>query len=149
MTGQNDRQDESLIHQVRDQARHCPLTNRYFQPCSYSMNPLNFFRKLIKRNFWSIFIEATFLKVIRNTAAWGHFGVRFKKLFINSIPAKQEHYFWEVLCYSNDQPSTGCNVHTTKIWNMFASIFLCWPPYLRSDRGPASLTSKSVVPILP
>ena len=33
MTDQNDRQDESLIGQVRDQARHCPLTGRYFQPC--------------------------------------------------------------------------------------------------------------------
>ena len=32
MTGQNDRQDESLNGQVRDQARHCPLTGRYFQP---------------------------------------------------------------------------------------------------------------------
>ena len=33
MTGQNDRQDESLTGQVRDQAGHCPLTGRYFQPC--------------------------------------------------------------------------------------------------------------------
>ena len=32
MTGQNDRQDESLTGQVRDQAGHCPLTGRYFQP---------------------------------------------------------------------------------------------------------------------
>ena len=32
MTGQNDRQDESLTGQVRDQAEHCPLTGRYFQP---------------------------------------------------------------------------------------------------------------------
>ena len=28
----NDRQDESLTGQVRDQAGHCPLTGRYFQP---------------------------------------------------------------------------------------------------------------------
>ena len=33
MTGQNDRQDESLTGQVRDQAGHCPFTWRYFQPC--------------------------------------------------------------------------------------------------------------------
>ena len=32
MTGQNDRQDESLTSQVRNQAGHCPLTGRYFQP---------------------------------------------------------------------------------------------------------------------
>ena len=33
MTGQNDRQDRSLTGQVCDQAGHCPLTGRYFQPC--------------------------------------------------------------------------------------------------------------------
>ena len=33
MTDQNDRQDESLTSQVRDQAEHCPLTGRYFKPC--------------------------------------------------------------------------------------------------------------------
>ena len=33
MTGQNDRQDESLTGQVPDQAGHCPLTGRYFEPC--------------------------------------------------------------------------------------------------------------------
>ena len=32
MTAQNDQQDQSLTSQVRDQARHCPLTGRYFQP---------------------------------------------------------------------------------------------------------------------
>ena len=32
MTGQNDRQNESLIGQVHDQAGHCPLTGRYFEP---------------------------------------------------------------------------------------------------------------------
>ena len=35
MTSQNDRQDRSLTGQVRDQAGHCPLTDRYFQPCLY------------------------------------------------------------------------------------------------------------------
>ena len=35
MTGQNDRQDESLTGQVHDQAGHCPLTGRYFEPCRY------------------------------------------------------------------------------------------------------------------
>ena len=33
MTGQNDREDESLTGQVCDQAGHCLLTGRYFQPC--------------------------------------------------------------------------------------------------------------------
>ena len=33
MTGQNDWQDESLTGQVHDQAGHCPLTGRYFEPC--------------------------------------------------------------------------------------------------------------------
>jgi len=32
MTGQNDRQDPSSTGQVRDQAGHCSLTDRYFQP---------------------------------------------------------------------------------------------------------------------
>ena len=34
MTGQNDRQDESLTRQVHDQAGHCPLTGCYFEPCN-------------------------------------------------------------------------------------------------------------------
>ena len=34
MTGQNDRQDESLTGHVHDQAGHCPLTGRYFEPCT-------------------------------------------------------------------------------------------------------------------
>ena len=38
MTGQNDRQDRSLTGQVRDQAGHCPLTSRYFQPCNNEDN---------------------------------------------------------------------------------------------------------------
>ena len=33
MTGQNDRQDESLTGQVGDQAGQCLLTGCYFQPC--------------------------------------------------------------------------------------------------------------------
>ena len=33
MTGQIDRQDESLTGQVHDQAGHCQLTGCYFQPC--------------------------------------------------------------------------------------------------------------------
>ena len=32
MTGRNDRQDGSLTGQALDQAGHCPLTGRYFQP---------------------------------------------------------------------------------------------------------------------
>ena len=35
MTGQNDRPDESLTGQAHDQAGHCPLTGRYFEPCDY------------------------------------------------------------------------------------------------------------------
>ena len=31
MTGQDDRQDESLTGQVHDQAAHCLLTGRYFE----------------------------------------------------------------------------------------------------------------------
>ena len=34
MTGQNDRPDESLTGQPHDQAGHCPLTGRYFEPLS-------------------------------------------------------------------------------------------------------------------
>ena len=34
MTGQNDRPDESLTGQAHDQAGHCPLTGRYFEPCN-------------------------------------------------------------------------------------------------------------------
>ena len=33
MTGQNDRQDQSLTGRVHNQAGHCPLTGRYFEPC--------------------------------------------------------------------------------------------------------------------
>ena len=33
MTGQNDRQDRSLTGHVHNQAGHCPLTGRYFEPC--------------------------------------------------------------------------------------------------------------------
>ena len=32
MTGQNDRQDESLTGQAHHQAGHCLLTERYFEP---------------------------------------------------------------------------------------------------------------------
>ena len=35
MTGQNDRPDESLTGQAHDQAGHCPLTGRYFEPWIY------------------------------------------------------------------------------------------------------------------
>ena len=38
MTGQNDRQEESLTGQVRDQTWYCPLTGRYFQPCKLILN---------------------------------------------------------------------------------------------------------------
>ena len=36
MTGQNNRQDWSLTGQVSDQAGHCPLIGRYFQPSGLS-----------------------------------------------------------------------------------------------------------------
>ena len=32
LIGQNERQDESLTGQVHDQAGHCPLTGRFFEP---------------------------------------------------------------------------------------------------------------------
>ena len=38
MTCQNDRPGESLTGQVHDQAGHCPLAGRYFEPCSLSLN---------------------------------------------------------------------------------------------------------------
>ena len=41
MTGQNDRQEESLIGQVRDQVGHCPLTGHYLQPCFFFFFFLN------------------------------------------------------------------------------------------------------------
>ena len=37
MTGQNDRPDECLTGQAHDQAGHCPLTGRYFEPFSVLM----------------------------------------------------------------------------------------------------------------
>ena len=46
MSGQNDRQDRSLTGQIRNQAGHCPLTSRYFQPCT--TQPVFISRKLIK-----------------------------------------------------------------------------------------------------
>ena len=33
MTGQHDRQDESLTGQIHNQSGHCPFTGRYFEPC--------------------------------------------------------------------------------------------------------------------
>ena len=33
MTRQNDQQHMSLTGQVNNQAGHCPLTGRYFEPC--------------------------------------------------------------------------------------------------------------------
>ena len=40
MIGQNNRQDESLTGQVRNQAGHCPLTGRYFQPRNITFGSL-------------------------------------------------------------------------------------------------------------
>ena len=37
MTGQNNRPDESLTGQAHDQAGHCPLTGRYFEPCQFDL----------------------------------------------------------------------------------------------------------------
>ena len=47
MTGQNDWQDESLTGQVRDQAGHCPLTGRYFQPC-FRLSEFHYFLPIYK-----------------------------------------------------------------------------------------------------
>ena len=37
MTGQDDLQDESLTSQAHDQAAHCLLTSRYFEPYKNKM----------------------------------------------------------------------------------------------------------------
>ena len=42
MTGQNDRPDECLTGQAHDQAGHCTLTGRYFEPFSV-LNGFNFY----------------------------------------------------------------------------------------------------------
>ena len=45
MTGQHDRQDETLTTQIHNQSGHCPLTGRYFEPwlkSSTSTNILKF-----------------------------------------------------------------------------------------------------------
>lgn len=88
----------------------------FFIP-SYSMNPVFphhlLVRKLIKRTFLSIFITATFLGAIGKAAAWWHFGVWFKKMFVNSIPAKQKH-FSGIIIFLLKQ-SAKQRLHTTKI----------------------------------
>ena len=45
MSGQNDRQDESLTGQVHDQAGHCLLTGRYFEPCT-SKSSISIFARI-------------------------------------------------------------------------------------------------------
>ena len=50
MTSQNDRPDESLTGQAHDQAGHCPLTGRYFEPwsiCLEYLSNVDFERKTI------------------------------------------------------------------------------------------------------
>ena len=42
MTSQNDQPDECLTGQAHDQAGHCPLTGRYFEPFSV-LNGFNFY----------------------------------------------------------------------------------------------------------
>lgn len=88
----------------------------FFIP-SYSMNPVFphhlLVRKLIKRTFLSIFITATFLGAIGKAAAWWHFGVWFKKMFVNSIPAKRKH-FSGIIIFLLKQ-SAKQRLHTTKI----------------------------------
>ena len=34
LLSKNDRQDRSFTGQVHNQAGHCPLTGRYFEPCT-------------------------------------------------------------------------------------------------------------------
>ena len=50
MTGQNDRQDESLTGQVHNQAGHCPLTGRYFKPCINVLQVINRTASLLLKN---------------------------------------------------------------------------------------------------
>ena len=47
MTGQNDRQDESLTGQALDQAGHCPLTDHYFEPWMMLSRPPEFILSFI------------------------------------------------------------------------------------------------------
>ena len=49
MTGQNDRQDWSLTGQVSDQAGHCPLIGRYFQPSGLSGGKIPTAKELLFR----------------------------------------------------------------------------------------------------
>ena len=51
MTGQNDRQDESLTGQVHDQAGHCPLTGRYFEPWKVVLKTGHLIHVTISSNF--------------------------------------------------------------------------------------------------
>ena len=77
MTGQNDRQDESLTGQVRDQAGHCPLTGRYFQPC-YTLHVYSCFEKRRKkwtRQSWKVLwvvLSALFSNEIWKNGMSGH-----------------------------------------------------------------------------
>lgn len=140
--------DKVILHVVpRTNISPLCYLEMFFIP-SYSMNPLFphhlLVRKLIKRNFWSMFITATFLGAIGKAAAWWRFGVWFKKVFVNSIPAKWKHFSGIIIFKTIGQAEATYYQDIEHI----ASIFL-WPPYLHRDRGPTSLASKSVVLILP
>ena len=65
MTSQNDQQDESLTGQAHDQAGHCPLTGRYFEPWTFSCTELKTHLLL-----WKPIIIITELFAIPNPTLW-------------------------------------------------------------------------------
>lgn len=93
----------------------------FFIP-SYSMNPVFphhlLVRKLIKRTFLSIFITATFLGAIGKAAAWWHFGVWFKKMFVNSIPAKRKHFSGIIISFGRH---IGIEIEAQLAWFQVSS----------------------------
>ena len=61
MTGQNDRPDESLTGQAHDQAGHCPLTGRYFEPCVLLKTPTK-----CREFFPTVFVKTTDFQLLFN-----------------------------------------------------------------------------------
>ena len=65
MTGQNDRQDESLTGQALDQAGHCPLTGRYFEPCTCGENGPCYVKNVLALSLVRINIDSFVALVLR------------------------------------------------------------------------------------
>ena len=70
MTGQNDRPDESLTGQAHDQAGHCPLTGRYFEPCIYIWHSFFLYKLHVfpmsgtKLSFWPLWKATSFTQLL-------------------------------------------------------------------------------------